>query len=212
MTNSPSESSRISRGPPPRGKLHEGNYRKRAREALRRDFEDRCAYSQRHTLFSGIVCMEIDHFNPKLSGAARHRYSNLMWSTRLCNNAKRNYWPNAADRRAGLRFLNPCEEWDYGVHISEDPITHELIGKTPAARYHIRMLRLNDESFIWERRTRAELSQHLSDANTAKLLKGSFEDILSWFQSLREKLDILIPPIPYELQLRARNPSRGAGG
>jgi hypothetical protein len=143
--------SRISRGPAPKGKLNSKNYRKRAREPLRRDFQDRCAYSQRHTLQAGLTCMEIDHFNPMLTGEARHSYRNLMWSTRLCNNAKRKYWPSSAERKRGIRFLNPCAEWDYGECIFENPVTHELIGKTPAARYHIEMLRLNNESFVWER-------------------------------------------------------------
>src|SRR5271165_2628222 len=166
-----SKPSRVSRGPGPRGKLNEGNYRRRAMEALRRDFEDRCAYSLRHTLHSGIQCMEIDHFNPRLTGASRHRYHNLMWSTRLCNNAKRDYWPNSAERKMGVRFLNPCEEWDYGVCVFEYPLTHELIGKTPAARYHIKMLQLNHESFTSERKMRAQLIKYSSGK---KLLAGSW--------------------------------------
>jgi hypothetical protein len=151
--------------------------------------------------------MEIDHFDPTLTGADRHRYSNLMWSTRLCNNAKLNYWPTAADRKRGIRFLNPCEEWDYGVQIFEDPLTHELIGKTPAALYHIRILRLNHESFVWERRLRADLLQILEDAKTVRRLHGPFEDILDRLQDLRARLNILIPPIQYELLLQGSPPS-----
>jgi hypothetical protein len=203
MPNPAQGSSRIARGPAPKGKLTARNYRTRAIAALRRDFEDRCAYSQRHSLQAGVECMEVDHFNPQLTGWTRHRYRNLMWSTRLCNNAKRDYWPSSAERKRGIRFLNPCEEWDYGVHIFENPVTHELIGKTDAARYHIRMLRLNHETFVWERRTRAELSQLLDDENSAKLLKGSFEEILNRLQDLRARFNILIPPIPYELVLQA---------
>jgi hypothetical protein len=170
MPRSRVKPSRISRGPAPKGKLNAKNYRNRALEALRRDFDDRCAYSLRHTLQSGIQCMEVDHFNPTLTGKRRHQYRNLMWAARLCNNAKRDYWPSSAERKRGIRFLNPCEEWDYGECIFEDPITHELIGKTLAARYHIRMLQLNHESFVWERRTRAQLAKYSSGE---KLLQGS---------------------------------------
>jgi hypothetical protein len=193
--------SRISRGSPPQGKLTENNYRDRAREPLRRDFNDRCAYSQRHTLYSGLRCMEIDHFDPTLKGAARHKYRNLMWSTRLCNNAKLRYWPSLADRRKGIRFLNPCKEWDYGLCIFENPITHELIGKTPAARYHIEILRLNDESFIFERSLRTTLSELFKNPKVS--LEGSFKEIQKRIKAEREKLEILIPPIPYELVLQS---------
>jgi hypothetical protein len=191
--------SRITRGPAPKGRLTERNYRKRASPALRRDFVERCAYSQRHTLQAGLQCMEVDHFNPELTGQPRHLYRNLMWSTRICNNAKRDYWPSSAEQKKGARFLNPCEEWDYGVHIFENPVTHELIGKTAAGRYHIQMLRLNHETFVWERTVRAELLQHL---NSPKLLQGPFEEIRGQIRALREKLDVLIPPIPYELVLQ----------
>jgi hypothetical protein len=199
MTNPPSEPSRISRGPAPKGKLNEGNYRKRATEALRRDFKDRCAYSQRHTLHSGLLCMEVDHFNPTLTGSRRHKYRNLMWSTRLCNNAKRDYWPNSADRKMGIRFLNPCEEWDYGKCIFENPLTHELIGKTPAARYHIRMLQLNHESFTSERKMRAQLVKY---CRGKIVLPGSWGEIQNQIKEIREMLETLIPPIHYELVLQ----------
>jgi hypothetical protein len=197
----PTEStSRISRGPAPRGKLTAKNYRKRAMESLRRDFSDRCAYSLRHTLQAGIECMEVDHFNPQLTGRARNDYRNLMWSTRLCNNAKRVYWPSVADQKKGVRFLNPCEEWDYGNHIFEDPVTHKLVGGTAAGVYHIRMLRLNHETFIWERTVRAQLQQHLS---IPAQFKGSFEEIQDQIKALREQINILIPELPSELVLQA---------
>jgi hypothetical protein len=144
--------------------------------------------------------MEVDHFNPRLYGDRRHQYDNLMWSTRICNNAKRAYWPSREEEQLGLRFLNPCQEWDYGDHIAENPITHELIGKTPEGRYHVRMLRLNDESFVWERKTRAEFLSLLANP---KLLQGSFEEIRVQIAALKSQLEILIPEIPYELVLES---------
>jgi hypothetical protein len=192
--------SRITRGAAPTGRLTQSNYRTRAMEALRRDFKDRCAYSQRHTFFTGLSNMDVDHFNPRFYGDRRHQYDNLMWCTHICNVAKSDKWPSKEQERKGLRFLNPCEEWDYGDHIAENPITHELIGKTPAGRYHIRMLRLNDDSFVWERKTRAEF---LKELDSPKLLLGSFEEVRSKIADLRRQIEIFIPPIPYELVLQA---------
>ncbi|MBV8330365.1 MAG: hypothetical protein JOZ61_07855 [Verrucomicrobia bacterium] len=173
---------------------------------LRRDFEDRCAYSLRHTLHAGLECMEVDHFNPTLGKTRRHQYRNLMWSTRLCNNAKRDYWPTAAERKTGARFLNPCEEWDYGLHIFEDPITHELFGKTEAGKYHVKALRLNRETFVWERRERAKLIERL---NSPQILPPGtpFEELRSLIRDIKEHLEILVPEIPYGLTLK--NPETG---
>lgn len=192
--------SRVARGRAPEGRLTQFNYRSRASEALRRDFNDRCAYSQRHTLFAGLTNMDVDHFNPRLYGDRRHQYDNLMWSTHICNVAKSDKWPTKEEEQRGQRFLNPCKEWEYGDHIAENPVTHELVGKTPEGRYHIRMLRLNDESFVWERTMRAEFLQVL--ANPA-LRQGSFEEIRNQLAVVRSKLEILIPEIPYELVLQS---------
>lgn len=148
--------------------------------------------------------MEIDHFNPTLSKTARHRYRNLMWSTRLCNNAKRDYWPTPAERKKGVRFLNPCEEWDYGSQIFEDPVTHELIGVTPAAKYQIIMLRLNRETFVWERRERTKLIRQLKSVYTFR--GAAFEELLTKIKEIKESLEILIPPIPYHLALHNPEP------
>ena len=41
-------------------------------------------------------------------------------------------------KKLGVRFLNPTKEQDYGVHIFEDAVTHELVGASPAGRYHLR--------------------------------------------------------------------------
>lgn len=171
---------------------------------LRRDFEDRCAYSLRHTTQCGLQCMEVDHFNPTLGGKRRNQYRNLMWGTRICNNAKRDYWPTSEERKNGNRFLNPCEEWDYGMHIFEDPITHKLFGTTRSGRYHVEMLQLNNETFIWERETRAQLIQFLNRAQSVGI--KPFEDILVELRKIKDQLERLIPSIPYGIQLHNPEP------
>ena len=85
---------RIQRGPAPAKRLTRRNYRKVALEPLRRDFQDRCAYSCQHlNRAGGLKCMEIDHFDPRLKNKFIQRYDNLFLSTRHCNGAKAQVWP-----------------------------------------------------------------------------------------------------------------------
>src|SRR6266403_591999 len=99
---------RIKRSSGPSGKLRPHKLRERALPHLLEDFKHRCAYSMRHVqVAGGLRHMEIDHFDPTLSGAARNAYSNLMLATRHCNNMKSDGWPTPKQIAAGSRLLNP---------------------------------------------------------------------------------------------------------
>lgn len=181
----------------PKRKFSDSTYKK-AKAFLLRDSQGRCAYSLQHVDRIGFKCMEVDHFNPQMKGPARNKYSNLLPSTRHCNGSKSNHWPSPKARKAGVRFLNPCEEPDYGVHIFEDPKTHELIGSSPAGLYQIRHCDLNAPHLILERVERAKLRELLNACQvTAKvpisLLDGSQVCDLSVL--LRTIVEKMIPPI-----------------
>src|SRR5689334_18284672 len=133
---SPSTAPRVIRHAPNR-RFTEATYR-RAMPFLLADFGGRCAYSLQHVNRIGYMCMEVDHFNPILRGPARNDFSNLFPATRHCNGSKQGSWPDARLRRLGVRFLNPTKEQDYGVHIFEDPRSHELVGLSPQGKYQIR--------------------------------------------------------------------------
>src|SRR6266849_1424388 len=194
MSNSTSP--RIVRGKAPKRTFTENTYRK-AKPFLMVDFKERCAYSQQHARrSSGIRSMEVDHFNPTLTGRARHNYSNLFLSTRHCNGSKSNKWPAKAARKEGVRFLNPCREQDYGVHVFEDRITHALIGVTPAGIYHIRMCDLNAPHLVEERGMRAEIHRLLETSPLT--VTGNFYSIpAAAIELLRNQFEKMIPPIPY---------------
>jgi hypothetical protein len=96
--------------------------------------------------------MHVDHHNPKLK--RRSPYANLFPAYSVCNMSKGDTWPAPSE---GVRFLNPCSETEYGVEIFEDPKTHELIGTTDNARYHILMLDLNNDSLVHQRAERSKL-------------------------------------------------------
>ncbi len=179
-------------------------------EYLRQDFEDRCAYSMQHwKRAGGMGAMDIDHFNPKLRKEARNRYENLYLATRHCNGHKWKTWPSRAEWELGIRFLDPCKETDYGLHIFEDPDTFELWGATVAGRFHIRVLDLNAEHFIEERKARHCLHR-LWGTTGVFWFKGrpgiDEPEALLGIQEARRQLDLMIKVIP-----QAKKPS-GADG
>ena len=193
---SPSTNARVARQVP-RRQFTESTYRK-AKPFLLRDFDGRCAYSLQHVKRVGYKGMEVDHFNPRLRGLARNKYANLFPATRHCNGSKSDHWPSAAARKSGIRFLNPCKEVDYGVHIIEDPQTHMLVGMTPAGLYHIRCCDLNAPHLVQERHDRARLWEILDDClitvrGSDALLDGS--GMLEISTSLRAIVEKMIPPI-----------------
>ena len=99
--------------------------------------------------------MEVDHFDARLKKEVQQKYENLFLASRHCNGAKRDR-PTAKERALGLRFINPCKEWDYGKHIFEDKKTHQLVGVTPEGIYHIRCCDLNAPHLVEERRDRVK--------------------------------------------------------
>lgn len=139
--------------------------------------------------------MEVDHFNPKPTEYARNDYRNLFPAYRRCNNFKSNEWPTPEQIQQGIRFLNCCEEEDYGPHIWEDPFTHRLDG-TPAGRYHIRMCDLNNNTFVEERALRAEYRRVLANPRTPALIEDTGLEGYS-VRDLVDRVNRMIPPIRY---------------
>lgn len=192
---------RISRGKPPKVKLTPRNCRKKALAYLIRDFQSRCAYSMQHLqLLGGLKCMEVEHHDPRKKHLKIQEYENLFLATRLCNGSKLAKWPTEEQERKGIRFLNPCKEQDYGVHIVEDPISHELKGVTIAGRYHMITCDLNAPHLVRERCLRAEYRDTLQKANKPfEILKDNTgEAILRAFKQIKDLKDLMIPDIPAE--------------
>jgi hypothetical protein len=115
----------------------------------------------RHLEFDSI--MQVDHFDPREKKNAIQRYSNLFLADSRCNLSKSDTWPNEDEKRQGLRFLDCCAEQDYDECIFEHPETHELVGTTPAARYHIDTIDLNSPELIEQRQKRSEYLLTISD-------------------------------------------------
>ena len=139
--------------------------------------------------------MEVDHFNPNKKAEPIQQYSNLFLSSRHCNGAKRDRWPTGRDREAGIRFLNCCEEADYGLHIFEDPDDHTLVGVTPAGKYHVRNCDLNAPHLVLERDRRARLWALLESQRIT--IKKDLPSMLQHLEVLKDEVEKMIPKIEY---------------
>lgn len=188
MSNS--SKARVKRGAPPAKVLKWYRYRNALPELLR-DFGGRCAYSMQHQERAGLL--EVDHFDPRAKSKNPQNYENLFPVSRHCNCRKSDHWPTAIEAAAGCRFLNPCEEWDYGHQIFEDSASHRLVGTTPAAIWHIRMCGLNADHLINERSKRAEYTSQLK--HRAIRAKHSMERLPELIASFRREVEVMIPEI-----------------
>lgn len=142
--------------------------------------------------------MQVDHFNPNHKKDYFQEYWNLFLATGHCNGSKSDRWPTNKERSQGWRFLDCTKESDYGIHIFEDPDTHEVVGITNEGRYHVRNCDLNAPHFIKERTERAAYRETLN--NTAMTLRVPFPQtpvVVKLFQDLHHVVDEMIPPIPY---------------
>jgi hypothetical protein len=184
---------RIKRGPPPEKPIKRHKYRDVLPELIR-DFAARCAYSMQHQLRSGSL--EVDHFDPRKKKNLIQDYNNLFPASRHCNGKKSDTWPSKAELAAGCRFLNPCDEMDYGEQIFEDPTTHRLVGITPAAKWHIRICGLNADRLIEERRRRAKYWRTLQNKAIRVKKNISHETVQELIEGFREEVELMIPKIP----------------
>ncbi len=139
--------------------------------------------------------IEVDHFDPREKNAKIQRYSNLFPADRHCNGTKSDSWPTQEEENEGLRFINCCNEYDYGICIFEDPETHELVGTTPAARYHILTIDLNAPHLVKERTLRAQM---LADINSPAYIKdvAKSAELIDVALDLKNAIGRLIPYIP----------------
>jgi hypothetical protein len=137
--------------------------------------------------------LEVDHFDPRKKKELIQDYNNLFPVSRQCNGKKSNHWPSKAEEKAGCRFLNPCEEMDYGEQIFEDSVTHHLVGVTPAARWHIRICGLNGERLVAERTKRAEYWDLLN--NKPMMAKTTLQEAGELIRKFKDLVKLMIPAI-----------------
>lgn len=194
-TKSPLSTRRVERGKVAPHKIPLKPHKPRAcLDELRRDFLDRCAYCMRR--MDDSKTMEVDHFNPNQKKDRIQLYQNLFLSDRRCNGTKSNTWPTKEELARGERFLDCCQEIDYGGTIFEDPQTHELIGTTPAARYHIEHIGLNHPFLVTERSKRTVQLKTMREFEPFRKINPKIEMAYLVVQKSVGKLIPEIPPPP----------------
>jgi hypothetical protein len=146
-----------------------------------------------HQWTIGNETIEVEHFDPRrIDGKKNHGYENLLPVFGPCNRSKSNKWPSAAAESAGIRFLNPTVEKDYGIHLFEDPQSHKIIAVTPAGKYHLRNLALNTEYLILKRKHRSMAKAVREQFDLTRALSGQTAEALD--ELLRDP-EMAIPDI-----------------
>lgn len=102
------------------------------RDDLKRDFNDRCGYTDCNDKWWGVK-FQVDHFapqNPKLGDPVKEKkfkdlecvYSNLVYACPQVNNAKRNLWVTDDPKKhikGDVGLLDPCN-YDYNDYFERN--------------------------------------------------------------------------------------------
>lgn len=107
------------------------------RADLRLDFNQRCGYCNDWDYYK-TTYYEIDHFVPEdvMVTITNTSYSNLVYSCRSCNNAKRAKWPSKDELIAIVNdegFVDPCDG-TYIDHFDRDD-DGAIVSKTTLGKW-----------------------------------------------------------------------------
>lgn len=154
--------------------------------------------------------MEVEHFNPQWKKNSIQRYANLLLASRHCNGAKSSIWPSKDKREAGVYFIDPTKELDYGLHIFEDPDTHEVFGVTPAGKWQVLQCDLNASHLIKKRAKRAVWLKIKSGGSGVifECKPGQETEAQASIREFDDHQLTMIPQIPYKQPPKARKGRR----
>ncbi|MXO04371.1 HNH endonuclease [Flavobacterium sp. HBTb2-11-1] len=126
---------------------------------LKIDFLSRCGYCNAPDSWK-TAFYEVDHFIPVkrnkkifLTIKSHTDYSNLVYSCRSCNNAKRNKWPTDdqnVSHKNDQGFVDPCDK-DYLTHFDRDQIGN-IVALTNLGRWMYLSMNLHKphHKVIWQ--------------------------------------------------------------
>ncbi|WP_046756589.1 HNH endonuclease [Kordia jejudonensis] len=163
-------------------------YRKH-RNDLKIDYKNRCGYCNDIDTWR-FIWFEIDHFIPKtrnkkpfLTIKTETDYSNLVYSCRSCNNAKRNKWPSNNQNIPNINnkgFIDPCDD-NYSEQFDRLD-SGRIIPKTELGEWMYNAMKLYkpQHEIIWNIDLLDKLIDEIeellksspSDELTSRLLKG----------------------------------------
>lgn len=127
-------------------------------EVIRQRFAFRCGYCGTTEVEAGGE-LAVDHYHP-LACDGEDAEENLVYACFRCNLHKSDYWLGEQAEERILHYLRD----DLAGHLTEDPLTGELIPLTPTGTFHIERLHLNRPQLIARR-----LQRRLADIATVRM-------------------------------------------
>lgn len=138
------------------------------RTDLAADFHHRCGYCDVRDIYSKMS-FEIDHFVPKGmdKDIADNDYSNLVYSCRSCNNAKRRKWPSNNPKLPNdthVGWVDPCSS-DYEKHLGRDDMGY-IVPLTEVGTWMHKNLKLGQSKHqvLWNIEQLEILTEQLSQS------------------------------------------------
>ncbi|SHG79100.1 TIGR02646 family protein [Chryseolinea serpens] len=164
---------------------------------LKIDFFSRCGYCNAHDEWKSTY-YEVDHFIPEyiLTIKSKTDYSNLVYSCRSCNNAKRKKWPSNDQSVPNINnegFVDPCEP-TYESHFSRRT-TGEIDHETDLGKWMYFALKLHKphHKIVWNLENLNQMITELKKLENnlddqpeikAKLLKV-YDEYTAYYAQLR---------------------------
>lgn len=164
---------------------------------LRIDFQSRCGYCDTIDEWK-ITYYEVDHFIPKniLTVKSLTDYSNLVYTCRSCNNAKRKKWPTNDENipyKNNAGFIDPCDD-HYNSHFSRKD-TGEIEHVTPLGKwmYYAMKLYKPQHKIIWNLEQLRQMINEIESLNSLlnghpkiqKLLLDTYRAFVSYTDEFR---------------------------
>lgn len=136
---------------------------------LKIDFHSRCGYCDSPDSWK-ITYYEIDHFIPEkiLTIKTRTDYSNLVYSCRSCNNAKRKQWPTNDENIPNANnegFVDPCDD-SYNSHFKRQTSGEiKYITKLGKWMYFAMKLHKPQHQILWNIEALREMIKEIEKLN-----------------------------------------------
>lgn len=157
----------------------------KCKEYLRNDFFHKCAYCKLQEQEVGMVGLdffEIDHFKPQvLNLPDTHKYNNLYYSCKKCNNEKSDIWDT--------KLLDPCID---DIFSGSNPAIvggnkenqYKYIAQNDRGEFYINTFKLNSRTQIRFRKARENHQNNIYKINAL------IDEILLKFQGSIELYDL----------------------
>jgi len=152
------------------------------RADLRIDFFSRCGYCNSPDSWK-LTYFEVDHFIPEniLTIKSNTDYSNLVYSCRSCNNAKRKKWPTNDEEIPNKNdegFIDPCDDLYLEQFARED--TGEIIFNSELGKWMFLALKLYkpQHQIIWSLEQLEPLIKEIKELADLKNIPVELKDMI----------------------------------